>query len=100
MNEEETRAWLALAICTGGRPDLWRALARACGGAPGVIGASDEELAAHGLAAEAAAALRRAWAERAPRILQRCERLGIGVMGLSSPGYPPALAQVCDAPLV
>ncbi|MFN2375445.1 MAG: hypothetical protein ABR538_02835 [Candidatus Binatia bacterium] len=27
-DEEETRAWLALALCAAGRPDSWLALAR------------------------------------------------------------------------
>lgn len=100
MDDEETRAWLALALCASGRPDAWLMLARACGGARATVEAADEALAAHGASPQAIALLRRAWNQRSPRVVVQCRRLGIRIAALDSADYPASLARIPDPPLV
>jgi len=100
VHNDETRAWLSLALCAAGRPDDWLALARACGGAPAVVGASDETLRSHGASDAAIAVLRAAWETRSLRVLERSARLGLEVAALESPAYPESLARLSDPPLV
>jgi DNA processing protein len=99
VSDDETLAWLALALCTDGRPDQWLALARACGGATATVAATDAELAEAGAATDAVAKLRAAWPEGASRVREDCRRLGIRVAALPSPDYPPALRAIADPPL-
>ena len=100
VDDEETRAWLALALCSSGRPDAWFTLARACGGALAAVRSGDGALAGHGASPEAVAALREAWDRRSIRVVERCRRLGIRVAALGSPAYPACLASISDPPLV
>lgn len=100
MVDEETRAWLALGLCSDGRPDAWLALARACGGALAAVRADDDTLFVHGASPQAAALLRRMWSEASPRIAERCARLGLGIAAFGSEAYPAALRSIVDPPLV
>lgn len=100
MDENETRAWLALALCAQGRPDGWLALAQACGGALAAVTASDESLLARGASPEAVSRLRSVWPARSDRAFERCRRLGIQVTAPGAPAYPPPLRPIPDSPLV
>jgi DNA processing protein len=100
VEDEETKAWLALALCATGRPDEWLALARRAGGAPRVVAATDDELVALGASSEAVARLRDAWPRQSDRLLERCRRLAIRVAAIDGPGYPAVLAGIPNPPLV
>lgn len=97
--QSELRAWVALSLCASGRPDLWLAVARDLGGPVAAATAGDEDLAAREIAPATIAVLREAWASSAPRVLERCARLGIRVSGYGSADYPALLAEIRDAPL-
>jgi DNA processing protein len=99
VDDDETRAWLALALCSRGRPDAWLALARVCGGALAAVQADDAALAAHGVSSEALSALRPAWQSRSARVMERCRRLGIQIAAHQSATYPIALSSIVDPPL-
>lgn len=100
VDDEEVRAWLALALCACGRPDAWLALAKACGGALAAVQADDDALAAHGASPEAHSLLRRAWSSRSALVVERCRRLDIRVAAYESTSYPSSLASIADPPLV
>jgi len=100
MDDEQSCAWLALALCSCGRPDIWHAIVRACGGVLETIGASDETLARRGASQESLHALRRAWPAGSRGVLERCRRLGIEVSPSGSEKYPELLAAISDPPLV
>ncbi|MFN2424903.1 MAG: DNA-processing protein DprA [Candidatus Binatia bacterium] len=100
VEDEETKAWLALALSSNGRPDQWLALARDCGGALETVHAADAELTAHGALPPAIAILRRIWPQRASRALDSCRRAGIRIAAYGSESYPASLAGLSDPPLV
>lgn len=97
---QQNAAWLALALCSSGRPDAWLSLAHALGGPLQVVTASDQALAERQVGPAAVALLRAAWPSRAVNLVEKCARLGIGVAPLGSADYPSALADIKDPPLV
>jgi DNA processing protein len=99
VEDEETKAWLALALCATGRPDEWLALARRAGGAPRVVAATDDDLAALGASSEAIARLREAWPRQSERVIERCRRLAVRITAIDGPGHPPVLAGIPNPPL-
>ena len=98
-NEDETRAWVALALCAEGRPDAWLQLARVCGGAVATVTATDEALAGRGASRQAVERLRSVWPARSDRALQRCRKLGIQVAAPGDSSYPEPLLHIADPPL-
>lgn len=100
MNDEETNAWVALSLCTQGRPGAWLSFVQTLGGALETVAASDEELAAAGASSQAVAVLRSAWPKRSTHVLERCRRLGIEVAARGSPAYPQSFLGIADSPLV
>jgi DNA processing protein len=100
VHEDETRAWLALALCARGRPDAWLALAQSFGSALATVTASDDELASRGASAKAIALLRDAWEQRSAKTLEHCRRLALHVSALGSEEYPAVLAEIPSPPLV
>jgi DNA processing protein len=100
VHAEETRAWLALALCATGRPDRWLALAQRAGGAGKAVAMPDDDLFALGAKPAAVAKLRDAWEHESGRVLERCRRLAIRVAAIGSPDYPPALARIPSPALV
>lgn len=99
MDAEETRAWLALALSSQGRPAPWLALAEACGGAVEAVRAEDATLAACGASTRAIAILREAWTIRASEVLEDCRRHGLCVAGRGAAAYPRSLLTITDSPL-
>lgn len=100
MDQHETRAWLALALCANGRPDRWLALARRSGNAAAVVASSDETLAGFGASRKAIDLLRAAWERDTVRVIERCHRLAIRMAAYGDPLYPPALLEIPSPPLV
>ena len=99
MSDDEIRAWLALALCLDGRPDLWLALATRLGGAAETLSASDDELERSGASSKAVERLRTA-ASDSGRVFADCRRRGIEIAPRGSPAYPELLLRIRDAPLV
>src|SRR5690349_2710498 len=93
MEDDETRALLALSLCANGRPDQWLAFARRTGSAARVFASSDDELAGFGAKPKAIERLRDAW-ERSVRVLERCQRLAIRVAVFGDPLYPSWLEKI------
>lgn len=100
MSDDETLAWLALSLCTDGRPDSWLDLVRACGGPLATVTARGDALAGAGASDLAVARLRAVWPDAAERVLAASRQRGLEVSGLPSPDYPEALRAIADPPLV
>lgn len=98
--DEDLRAWVALSLCSEGKPQPWLDLATALGGALAVVTAGDEDLAERGASAAAIALLREAWSRRSSRLVDSAGRLGLGIATFASPAYPPPLRLIPDPPLV
>jgi DNA processing protein len=99
VSDDETTAWLAIALAAEGRPDGWLRLVSAFGGALAAVRAGDEALAAAGARPAAIEKLRESWRDDAPRHMERCRRLGLRIAALGDSAYPALLRQVPDPPL-
>ena len=98
MAEIQYLLWLS--TCPGLPPRSQVALLRYFGTAERVYYGEREELAAFSLPEKAVSALRDKSLERAERILERCDRLGLFLLTCRDGTYPERLLQLEDYPLV
>lgn len=93
--------WLGLALTPGLGPTKSRKLAEHFGGPEGVFRASLTELEGSGIQAVSAQSLATGKsAELAREELARTAELGITIISIDDPSYPPRLTEIYDPPLV
>ncbi len=98
--DDDTRAWVALALAVAKDTGPWLHFARALGGVTAALQADDAALLRAGASVEAVARLREAWSRRSARVVAECERRAIGVATFASCDYPALLRELADPPLV
>lgn len=92
--------WLALALTPGLGPTKSRKLAEHFGGPEGVFRASLTELEGSGIQAVSAQSLATGKsAERARQEMARAAELGVTIVSVDDPSYPPRLKEIYDPPL-
>ncbi len=93
---------LRLNLVPGIGPRLQQLLMARFDSPAGVFAASSSELSAvDGIGPKLLSAIAEARrSDEAERELARCRELGVEMLHLGSPGYPPMLAEICDAPNV
>ena len=98
---EERAHWVLLSMVAGIGPTWFGRLVDRFGSAKAAWSAAPLELASLGLEARAARSLIELRARlEADAEWRRLERLGVGVLTLADPGYPPRLREIADAPPV
>ncbi len=101
IEDEEERAWLALAWVACAGTGRWLRLADALGGARALFAASDAQLTALDLAPRGRKRLRSVadWS-KFDRRRESCARRSMAILTIGSCDYPPLLREIPDPPLV